>query len=79
MHSIQSTDQALRDLELWIGRHPKTAKKILKLLREVTKTPFVGTGKPEPLQHTLSGLWSRRITQEDRLVYKVEDNQIIIV
>ena len=58
----------------------KTDKTILKrinnLTKEIQRTPFSGTGKPEPLKHGLSGYWSRRINDEHRIVYKVVDNHI---
>jgi toxin YoeB len=55
-------------------------KKINSLIEEITRTPFKGTGQPEPLKHRLSGFWSRRIDKENRLVYTVEtDNKIEII
>ena len=51
-------------------------RKINKLIKEIDRTPFTGTGKPEPLKHDLSGKWSRRITDEHRLIYKVENGTI---
>lgn len=54
-------------------------KKILKLLEELSEHPFDGTGKPELLKHELSGLWSRRINREHRLVYQVNNKTIIIL
>lgn len=60
----------------------KTDKKILnrinELIKVITRTPFEGVGKPEPLKHSLSGYWSRRINDEHRLVYKIEDDQMLI-
>ncbi len=60
----------------------KTDKKILnrinELIKVITRTPFEGVGKPEPLKHSLSGYWSRRINDEHRLVYKIENDQVII-
>lgn len=49
------------------------------LIKDIERDPFVGIGKPEPLKHDLAGLWSRRITDEHRLVYKVAEEEIIIV
>lgn len=51
------------------------SRKILDLVQEVAKAPFNGKGKPEPLKHSLSGCWSRRIDQEHRLVYSVDDQK----
>ncbi len=60
----------------------KTDKAILKrintLIKEIQRTPFEGIGKPEPLKHSLSGYWSRRITDEHRLVYKVTNDNLLI-
>ncbi|TZF82836.1 Txe/YoeB family addiction module toxin [Pedobacter sp. BS3] len=53
-------------------------KKIAILVDELTKHPFTGTGKPEPLRHNLSGLWSRRINQKHRLIYRVEEDIVYI-
>ena len=54
-------------------------KRIAKLLSSISSTPFEGVGKPEPLKYELSGYWSRRITKEHRLVYKVENNEIEVI
>ena len=53
----------------------KKAEKIMCLVKEIAKDPFNGTGKPEPLKHSLAGCWSRRIDQENRLVYSVSDQK----
>lgn len=55
------------------------ASRILKLINEIKRTPFKGTGKPEPLKYQLKGKWSRRITDEHRLVYEVSDDLITII
>tara|TARA_B110000196_G_scaffold101766_1_gene88467 strand:+ start:404 stop:658 length:255 start_codon:yes stop_codon:yes gene_type:complete len=59
-----------------------TDKKILKrintLIKEIQRTPFEGVGKPEPLRHGLAGYWSRRINDEHRLVYKIEEGAVLI-
>lgn len=70
---------ALEDLKFWVRNDRRKAEKILKLIEEVYRSPFTGTGKPEPLKHILSGCWSRRIDEEHRLVYKVKDDQIMIL
>ena len=56
-----------------------TLKRINALIKEARRDPFSGIGKPEPLRHDLSGLWSRRINDTDRLTYKVTDDMIIIL
>lgn len=63
----------------WQHENKKILKKINDLIREIQRTPYEGTGKPEALRYELSGFWSRRIDQEHRLVYKVSDNKIFIV
>ena len=64
------------DLRYGVNSERKTALRILDLVEAVLRDPFEGVGKPEPLRHVLAGCWSRRITQEHRLVYKVADEQI---
>ena len=56
----------------------KILKKINVLIRDISRSPYDGIGKPEPLKHAFSGFWARRITQEHRLVYRVEDNTLQI-
>jgi toxin YoeB len=63
----------------WQNSDKKIVKKINALIKEIQRTPFEGTGKPEPLKHQLSGWWSRRIDLEHRLVYKVEAETIHIL
>jgi toxin YoeB len=53
--------------------------RILALIQEIHRDPFVGTGKPEPLKHDLAGCWSRRIDQEHRIVYQVKDEKVRIL
>jgi toxin YoeB len=66
----------LEDLEFWISTDRKTALKILALMKEIRRDPFNGTGKPEQLKYLPGKPWSRRITQEHRLVYLVTTNRI---
>jgi toxin YoeB len=70
--------EALDDLRYWVETDPRKATRILRLMEEICRTPFTGTGKPEPLKH-LGGVWSRRIDQEHRLVYAVEPSMIRIL
>ncbi len=79
MPTIQFSETALSQFEDWINTNPRMASKIMKLLKEITRTPFEGTGQPEPLKYELSGYWSRRINLEHRLVYKVEAETITIL
>lgn len=69
---------AWEDYQYWLTNDKKTLKKINRLIKECQRTPFTGTGKPEPLKENFSGFWSRRITGEHRLVYKVENNVLYI-
>jgi toxin YoeB len=72
-------NEAFDDFMNWLIEDKKVYLKIIKLLKEIRRTPFEGEGKPEPLRHNLSGLWSRRITQEHRLVYEVTDEIIKVI
>jgi len=69
---------AWEDYQYWLANDKKTLKKINRLIKECQRTPFTGTGKPEPLKENFSGFWSRRITGEHRLVYRVENNVLYI-
>jgi toxin YoeB len=71
--------EALADLRHWVETDPRRASRILRLVEEICRTPFTGTGKPEPLKYVGGNVWSRRIDQEHRLVYSVEANIIRIV
>lgn len=68
--------QFREDLGEWIKLDRKVAKKVLDIMEEILKAPFQGKGKPEPLKHLPGNIWSRRITQEDRLVYRVYENKV---
>lgn len=67
----------LEDLSHWVATDRKVALKILALVEDIRRDPFQGTGKPEPLRHLGSGIWSRRITREHRLVYRVADDRLL--
>jgi len=71
-------DQAWEDYLYWQSIDKSMLKKINSLVKEIERTPFNGSGKPEPLKYNLTGLWSRRITLEHRLVYKIDNEAIII-
>jgi toxin YoeB len=66
----------LEDLQFWIKTDRKSALKALKLVEAILRDPFVGIGKPEPLKHLDADAWSRRLTQEHRIVYLVQDQRI---
>ncbi|PLX51161.1 MAG: Txe/YoeB family addiction module toxin [Desulfobulbaceae bacterium] len=72
------SENAWDDYLYWQKTNKKILKRINSLLKEIARTPFEGTGKPEALRHALSGYWSRRINDEQRLVYKATDDSIFI-
>lgn len=76
---IAWTDEAWEDYVWWQQANSKIFQRINRLIENIQQTPFHGLGKPEPLKHELSGFWSRRITDEHRLVYQVTDNRLILV
>jgi toxin YoeB len=73
------SDEAWEDYLCWQEQDKRMVDRINKLIRETKREPFTGVGKPEPLKHALSGFWSRRITDEHRMVYRVEKNALEIV
>ncbi|WP_198532325.1 MULTISPECIES: Txe/YoeB family addiction module toxin [unclassified Salinivibrio] len=73
------TDDAWRDYVYWHSQDRKTLKRINKLILDVKRTPFEGIGKPEALKENLTGFWSRRIDDTNRLVYAVDDTSITIL
>jgi toxin YoeB len=64
------------DLEYWIKTDKKTALRAFRIIEEIMREPFQGIGKPEPLRYLVPGTWSRRLTQEHRIVYLVRDERI---
>ncbi len=66
----------LADLDHWVRTDRKVALRLLRIVGETLRHPFRGIGKPEPLKRQLSGLWSRRLTQEHRVVYEVADDEV---
>ena len=77
--NVTFTPTALDDLRYWLKTDKRKAERVLALLEEIRRTPFEGTGKPEPLRFQLAGCWSRRIDREHRLVYQVEETEIIVI
>ena len=65
------SDQAWEDYQYWVNTNDKVRDRINELIKQCKRTPFNGTGKPEPLKGDLTGWWSRRISREDRMVYRV--------
>jgi toxin YoeB len=77
--NVTFTPTALDDLRYWLKTDKRQAERVLALLEEIRRTPFEGTGKPEPLRFQLAGCWSRRIDREHRLVYQVEKTEIVVI
>ena len=75
----QFTKDAWEDIEYWLKEDRKILLKIHFLLKDIERSAFSGIGKPEALKHELSGYWSRRIDEENRLVYTVQDNKIVVI
>ena len=71
-------EQAWEDYLHWQETDKKRLRRINALIKETTRTPFTGTGKPEALKHALAGYWSRRIDAEHRMVYKVDGDALLI-
>jgi toxin YoeB len=71
-------EQAWEDYLHWQHTDKKVVQRIHALLKETQRSPLDGIGKPEPLRHALAGYWSRRITDEHRLVYKIQDGMLLI-
>lgn len=76
---LEFDPHALEDLRYWVATDRKRALKILGLIAEIMRTPFSGSGKPEPLRFAFSGCWSRRIDQTHHLVYRVEEDSVVIL
>ncbi|PCI49242.1 MAG: Txe/YoeB family addiction module toxin [Moraxellaceae bacterium] len=72
------SEKAWEDYLHWQKTDKKILKRINALIKEIVRDPFEGVGKPEPLKHALSGYWSRRINDEHRMVYKVQDKSLLI-
>ncbi|HEX8462823.1 MAG TPA: Txe/YoeB family addiction module toxin [Segetibacter sp.] len=79
MRKITFTDDSFREYNNWIKEDFEVVQKIQLLLRDIQQNPFKGLGKPEPLKGDYSGIWSRRITHKDKLIYKVSNENIEVV
>lgn len=71
-------EEALEDYLYWQKQDRRMVERINKLIRETAREPFAGIGKPEALKHALAGYWSRRLTDEHRMVYRVEGDALLI-
>jgi toxin YoeB len=72
------SEHAWDDYLYWQRTDKKTLKRINQLISDIQRSPFEGTGKPEPLKHALSGYWSRRIDGEHRIVYRTDNDSVFI-
>ncbi|MDO3410134.1 Txe/YoeB family addiction module toxin [Saccharibacillus sp. CPCC 101409] len=70
---------AWEDYMTWFQEDRKVLKKINTLIKDIERNGYTGMGKPEPLRHNLSGYWSRRITDKDRLIYRIDEQNIYII
>ena len=72
------SDEAWEDFQYWLKNDKKTLERILLIIQDIDRNGYTGIGKPEPLKHNLSGYWSRRIDDSNRIVYKIENDVIKI-
>jgi toxin YoeB len=79
MRNIAFEKKAFQEFTEWASSDKKIHAKIIELINDILRNPFLGIGKPEPLKHEFQGYWSRRITHEHRLVYMVTDTEILII
>ncbi len=79
MRQVIFESSAFNDFTNWATDNKKLYAKIVRLIKDIQRSPFTGLGKPEPLRHELTGYWSRRIDVEHRLVYKVTNEAVIII
>ena len=75
---IVFSKNAWEDYTSWVVENRKMLRKINELIKDIQRTPYEGIGKPEPFKYELTGLWSRRIDLEHRLVYSIKDKEILI-
>ena len=78
MRDILFVPKAFKEYQEWIEKDRKIALKIGDLIRDILRSPFEGIGKPEALKHKYKGYWSRRIDNEHRLIYQINDEAVII-
>ena len=79
MADISFSERAWEEFQYWMGQDKKTVKRITALLKDISRSPFEGIGKPEPLIGNLTGYWSRRINDKERLIYKIDDENVYII
>jgi toxin YoeB len=79
MRNIKFTDEAWNSYIYWQTQDKKTLKRINEIIKAAQREPFTGIGKPEALKHSLTGFWSRRIDETNRLVYEATEEDLIII
>ncbi|MDQ3748837.1 MAG: Txe/YoeB family addiction module toxin [Acidobacteriota bacterium] len=79
MEKIVFLPKAFKELRVWAEEDRSILSKIFELIKDIQRNPFSGIGKPVPLKHKFKGLWSRRITKEHRLIYRISNEEIVIV
>jgi toxin YoeB len=77
--NLTFTAQSWEDYQFWLQTDKKVLKRINELIKDTLRSPYDGIGKPEPLKQALSGYWSRRITEEHRMVYRQVDSGIVLI
>jgi len=77
--NVKFTEKGFKDFSYWIKNDKKKVKRILELIKDIERHPYTGIGKPEALKFNLQGFFSRRIDTEHRLIYKIDNNDIIII
>jgi toxin YoeB len=79
VRNVLLTPLSLNHIAEWGNSNRTVFNKLMRLIEESARTPFEGTGKPEPLKHEYQGCWSRRITQKHRLIYRVSETMITVI
>ncbi len=79
MRNVKFTDEAWNSYIFWQTQDRKTLKRVNDLINDAQRDPFSGIGKPEALKHSLSGFWSRRIDETNRLVYEATEEDLVII
>jgi toxin YoeB len=79
MRKVAFLPRAFSEFSNWATDDPKIYAKLVSLIKDIDRDPFSGLGKPEPLKYELAGLWSRRITNEHRIVYGVTKEEVVII
>jgi toxin YoeB len=79
VRNLKFTDEAWADYAYWQSQDKKTLRRLNQLIEAAARTPFEGMGKPEPLKGNLAGCWSRRIDEQNRLVYQVSTDDLVVI